>query len=85
MANEIQSDTYEKWEVEKLVDAKVKVAIKEYDNNLQEALTNMFIIKLAKFESAYAVGKFVVAAVTLLVIGTLYQLFVNLANSGIGR
>ncbi|MDI9934677.1 hypothetical protein QM806_04310 [Rhodococcus sp. IEGM 1351] len=74
-----------RYEVERLVDEKIKSAIKEYDEDLQKILVNMFIIKLSKFESAYGVGKFVVVAVALLVIGTLYQLFVTLAQSGVGK
>lgn len=80
-----ERDGYEDLRIEKLIDDKIKVAIKEYDDDLKEALVNMFLIKLSKFESAYGVGKFVVVAVALLVIGTFYQIFVSLASSGVPK
>lgn len=80
-----ERDGYEDLRIEKLIDDKIKVAIREYDDDLQKALVNMFIIKLSKFESAYGVGKFVVVAVALLVIGTFYQIFVSLASSGVAK
>lgn len=74
-----------KYEVERLVDEKVKVALTEYDKDLWEKIRTNLTIALSKYESAYGVGKFVVVAVALLVIGTLYQIFVTLAQTGVGK
>lgn len=74
-----------KYEVERLVDEKVKTALAEYDKNLWEKIKTNLTIALSKYESAYGVGKFVVVAVALLVIGTLYQIFVTLAQTGVGK
>lgn len=74
-----------KYEVERLVDEKVKTALTEYDKNLWEKIKTNLTIALSKYESAYGVGKFVVVAVALLVIGTLYQIFVTLAQTGVGK
>lgn len=76
-------NNYEDLRIEKLIDDKIKSAIKEYDDDLQKALVSMFLIKLSKFENMYTVMKFVVVAVATLVIGTLYQLFSSLASSGV--
>lgn len=74
-----------KYEVERLVDEKVKMALAEYDKDLWEKIRTNLTIALSKYESAYGVGKFVVVAVALLVIGTLYQIFVTLAQTGVGK
>lgn len=74
-----------KYEVERLVDEKIKIALTEYDKDLWEKIKTNLTIALSKYESAYGVGKFVVVAVALLVIGTLYQIFVTLAQTGVGK
>ena len=81
MSDNIKTQSYQQWEVDKLVDQKVEAALLKYDIQMQKALVNMFIINLSKFETAYQIGKFVVVAVALLLIGTVYQLFISLANS----
>lgn len=81
------------WEINDLIDEKVGTALKAYDTDQwgtdderkPGSIPSYVNKKTARFESAYGVGKFVVAAVALLVIGTLYQLFVTLAQSGVGR
>jgi len=85
LSNDDRSRTYEKWEIKELVDSKLKVALKEYDDGLQKALVLMFIIQLSPYKSAYNVLKFVVVAVALLVIGTVYQFLIGLANSGVAK
>ena len=74
--------TYEQWEVEQLVDSKVREALEAYDKQLLKFLEREFIIKLSKHETAYKVQIFVVAAVVMLLIGTAYQMFISLANQG---
>jgi len=81
MSDNTKTQSYQQWEVDKLVDEKVEAALLKYDIQMQKALVNMFIINLSKFETAYQIGKFVVVAVALLLIGTVYQLFISLANS----
>ncbi|HUH58137.1 MAG TPA: hypothetical protein VL020_06450 [Pseudomonadales bacterium] len=76
-----QDKSYEQWEVDRLVDAKVKAAIKDYDDGLWKMITNQFIIELAQVKNWIAITKFVVVAVALLFIGTLYQLFISLVNT----
>lgn len=73
--------TYEQWEVDQLVDSKIKAAIKDYDDGLWKMITNQFIIELSQIRNWIAIMKFVVVAVALLFIGTLYQLFISLANT----
>lgn len=80
-----KTSSYQQWEVDKLIDDKNKAALKEYDDNLKFRLVDRFLIELAPYKSAYNVGKFIVVAVALLVIGTLYQLFVSLASAGVGK
>ncbi|QEX10975.1 hypothetical protein F6X56_15230 [Rhodococcus erythropolis] len=78
-------ESYEDLRLEKKVDEKIKQALEEYDRALWDKIRNYVTIALTKFESAYGVGKFVVVAVALLVIGTLYQIFVTLAQTGVGK
>jgi hypothetical protein len=85
MANEDNRKFYEQWEVEKLVDSKIKAAIKENDAELKAWLGFWIIIQLAPFRPWLSAIKFIATAVALLVIGTAYQVFVSLASSGIGR
>lgn len=85
MANEDRRLQLEEWEIEKLIDTKIKEAKIEYDRELKEFLSTWIIIQLTPFRPWLSAIKFIATAVALLVIGTLYQLFVSLASSGIGR
>lgn len=78
---EHKDKTYEQWEVDTLVDTKIKAAIQEYDKGLWRMINNQFIIELAQIRNWISIMKFVVVAVALLFIGTLYQLFISLANT----
>lgn len=72
---------YAEWEVDKLVDLKIKEAIKDYDDGLWKLITNQFLIELSQIKNWIAIMKFVVVAVALLIIGTVYQLFISVANN----
>ncbi|MEO5499465.1 MAG: hypothetical protein ABIR46_03125 [Candidatus Saccharimonadales bacterium] len=74
----------EHWEIEKLVDGRIKTGINDYDKKLAERLKDMFTIRLSKYETFYAIGKWLAGAVVLLLIGTIYQIFVSLASKGVG-
>lgn len=85
--DEGKTDSYQKWEVDKLLgevdkasDNKIKAALTEYDVKLWKDIATQFIIQLAPMKLWIGVGKFVAVAVGLLIIGTLYQLFISLAN-----
>jgi hypothetical protein len=75
------TDYYRDYEVDKLVDEKIKAGLKEYDTALWEKIATRFLLELSTVKLWIAVGKFVAAAVALLFIGTLYQLFVSVANT----
>jgi hypothetical protein len=72
MASDDNNKTLEQWQV--------KGAIDDYDTSLAKQLTTRFLIELATVKLWIAIGKFVAVAVALLIIGTLYQLFISLAN-----
>lgn len=80
--SEINDKRLEELELKQLINESVTKSIKDLKDELREERNTMFIIKLSKFETAYNIGKFVVVAVLLLVIGTLYQLFISLAKMG---
>lgn len=79
--NEDQTDYYKKWETDRVIDARIKEALKEYDISLWEKIGDKLKIELSNIRSWISVNKFVVVAVALLLIGTLYQLFVSVANT----
>lgn len=85
MAERNTDNDYEKLRTERMVEEKIKSALKEYDEALWEKIKTYITIALTKFESAYGVGKFIVVAVALLLIGTAYQLFETLVRSGVGK
>lgn len=83
-----EKQTLEQWEINSLVDDKIKDAAKDHDQKLKdydvvvkEFIKTQFTIKLATVNVWIAVTKFIAIAVALLVIGTLYQLFISLVNS----
>lgn len=83
-----EKQTLEQWEINSLVDDKIKGAskdhdqkMKDYDVAIKEFVKTQFTIKLATVNVWISVTKFIAIAVALLVIGTLYQLFISLVNS----
>lgn len=78
------TENYERWEIQKLVDERVDAKIIQYDKDIREFIATQFIIKLQKLETMWSIGKFVVTAVALLVIGTLYQIFLAVASTNGG-
>lgn len=80
------TENYERWEVQKIVDERIDVKLSAYNKELREFIATQFIIKLQKLETMWSIGKFVVTAVALLVVGTLYQIFLAVASSsGVGK
>ena len=80
------TENYERWEVQKIVDERIDVKLDAYNKELREFIATQFIIKLQKLETMWSIGKFVVTAVALLVVGTLYQIFLAVASSsGVGK
>lgn len=75
------ADYYKKWEAKEMVDEKIKLALIDYDKVLWEKIKDKLKIELAHIRTWVSVNKFVAVAVALLFIGTLYQLFVSVANS----
>lgn len=88
-----KTDSYETWQIEQLIDAKVAAAIEAYDaeqwgkddERKPGSIPTYVNKKTARGNLAWSVGRFVVTAVVLLIIGTVYQLFVNLISSGAVR
>lgn len=78
------TENYERWEIQKLVDERIDEKIKQNNQELREFIATQFIIKLQKLETMWSIGKFVVTAVSLLVIGTLYQIFLAVASANGG-
>ena len=72
----------EHYRLGEMMDSRVDVAIDKHKRESKEELETMFTIKLSKYENAFSIGKFVVVTVAILAIGTLYQIFISLANSG---
>lgn len=78
--NDDQTTTYQKWEVDKLVDDKIDTALAGYDKKLWKDIDIQFQLRLASMKQWISINKFVAVAVGLLMIGTAYQLFISLAN-----
>lgn len=84
MPQDDDTKTLAQWRVERLIDEKVKIAIDDYRKTAREDLVTAFKLELSKYETAYAVGKWLAGVLVVMAIGTAYQLFVNLAVPGAG-
>ena len=76
-----ESDELRQMKLEKLIDTKIKMSMDEFKKEYKDELMTIFLIRLSKFETAYNIGKFVVVAVAMMLIGTAYQLFISIANA----
>lgn len=77
-------DSYERWEIQKLVDERIDAKVDAHTKEMKEFIETQFLLKLQKLDTVWSIGKFVVTTVALLALGTLYQIFLAIASSSGG-